>query len=168
MSRSVRFVALVAIAVALAVPAWAAGEREVEYVTLTFYGLDSRSKTLVDKAPLGDTPSKGDVIRLTLRLINSGSQFGKASGARVGSAVQTYTFTSRRKATVTQLATLPTGTIRTGGIADTQGFQQNLASRRRHENIREGRRNLRNDTDSERLPGSGLLPATSLVARRRR
>jgi hypothetical protein len=93
-------------------------------VTLTFYGLDSRSKTLVDKAPLGDTPSKGDVIRLTLKLVNSGRQFDKASGAKVGSAVQTYTFTSGRKATVAQLATLPTGTIRTRGVSNTQGFRQ--------------------------------------------
>ena len=108
----------------MAVPAEAAGDRQTEYLTLTFYGFDPRSKTLVDKAPLGDTPSKGDVIRRTLKLVNSGRQFGKVSGARVGSAVQTYTFTSGRKATVAQLATLPTGTIRTRGIADLQGFQQ--------------------------------------------
>ena len=123
--RVVRLIALAAASVVLiAVPANAARHSHMKTLKLTFYAEDGISKTLKDKAPFGDTPSKGDVIRLTLRLVNSGRQFGRASGATVGTAVQTYTFTSRSKATVRQLARLPTGTIRTSGILNVQGFTQ--------------------------------------------
>jgi hypothetical protein len=109
--------------VLIAVPANAASDEDARSLQLTFYGKELSSKTLKDTAPRG-TQSKGDLIRLTVSLVNSGRQFGRASGATVGTAVQTYSFRSRSKATVTQLAKLPTGTIRTSGIYDQQGFTQ--------------------------------------------
>jgi hypothetical protein len=123
--RLVRLIALAAATVVLsALPANAARDSDMRSLKLTFYAEDATSKTLKDSAPFGDTPTKGDVIRLTWRLVNSGRQFGRASGATVGTAVQTFTFTSRSKAAVTQLTRLPTGTIRTSGILDVQGFTQ--------------------------------------------
>jgi Dirigent-like protein len=66
------------------------------------------------------------VLRVTWRLDNSskGPQLGRLSGATVGTAVQTFQFTSATKATFSQLAKLPTGTIRTSGILNTQAFTQ--------------------------------------------
>ena len=99
--RLVRLIALAAATVVLsALPANAARDSDMRSLKLTFYAEDATSKTLKDSVPFGDTPTKGDVIRLTWRLVNSGRQFGRASGATVGTAVQTFTFTSRSKAAV--------------------------------------------------------------------
>ena len=120
-----RFLALIALSVvAMAVPATAADDGHTRSVQLAFFGEDSRTKTLVDKPPRGDTPSRGDVLRLTVTLVNSGRQLGRRTGATVGTAVQTYRFTSASKATFSQVATLPGGTIRSGGTLDIQGFTQ--------------------------------------------
>jgi hypothetical protein len=123
--RAMRLAAVVTfIVVAIAAPAAASPQQE--YVTLTFFGLDQRTKAILDMPPRGQNATKGDVRRWTLTLKNSGHQFSRASGAVVGRAVQTLTFVSRTKAKVTQVAYLPTGTIQSRGVFADQNFKHEL------------------------------------------
>jgi hypothetical protein len=72
-----------------------------------------RSETVVlkqhDVAPKG--ASKGDTIVQSDRLVNAAPQFGKKTGAVVGSDSGTLTFTSKHTATFAGTTRLPGGTL---------------------------------------------------------
>jgi hypothetical protein len=123
-----KLVAVVTSAAAAAgLVATAATAEDSKSVRLSFYGLNARLEVVVDRPPVGgDQGTKGDVLRLTLGLTNSRRQLGRGSGATVGKAVQTYTLLSRRKASVTQVATLPGGTIHSSGVVEGQAFKPTL------------------------------------------
>jgi hypothetical protein len=71
------------------------------------------SGRLIDKAPKG--ASKGDVLHVRDRLYNRAPQFGKPSGALVGSDQGTVTFLSASKAIAVGSANFPGGTVRFKG-----------------------------------------------------
>ena len=73
----------------------------------------SVSGSVKDKPPKG--LSKGDVYTGRSRLLNVVPQFGKGTGAPVGSDVSTLTLTSRTTGIVSGVAALPGGTLRFQG-----------------------------------------------------
>jgi hypothetical protein len=66
-----------------------------------------------DRAPKGT--SKGDTIEYRDRLVNAAAQFGKKTGAPVGSDHGTMTFTGPHTARFVGLAALPGGTVTLNG-----------------------------------------------------
>ena len=69
--------------------------------------------SFIDKTPKG--LSRGDLIHARFRLLNVVPQFGRKTGAPVGSERSTYTFLSPTRVTLSGTVALPGGSIRYGG-----------------------------------------------------
>lgn len=85
----------------------AGGEETITVISVTM------SVHRVDRLPKG--VSDGDTVSSTDRLLNKTSQFGKPSGARVGSDRGRFTYTSTHSATYAGEASLPGGTVTVRG-----------------------------------------------------
>ena len=94
---------------ALIVVPWspAAGGETITVISVT------TSVHHVDRLPKG--VSDGDMVSSTDRLLNARSQFGKPSGARVGSDHGSFTYTSTHSATYAGETSLPGGTLTVRG-----------------------------------------------------
>ena len=104
MGIRVLIVAVVALAVA--------GSASAKTMTIKVTSVSTLYKP-TDLAPKGT--SKGDTIEYRDRLLNAGAQFGKKTGAVVGSDHGTMTFTGAHTATFSGVAVLPGGTLRLSG-----------------------------------------------------
>jgi hypothetical protein len=104
-----RRAALLAVLGALAVPVGAHAEQ-----TLTIQLTSVVIKvTAVDRKPKGT--SKGDKVVQRNKLFNAVKQFGKVTGARVGTDQGTIVFTSAHTERYEGVTTLPGGTIKVKG-----------------------------------------------------
>jgi hypothetical protein len=115
-----------ALAVALLVPA-AAQARATETLVIKVTSVSVSQKTH-DVPPKGlpTTASKGDTIVLRDRLLNAANQFGKKTGARVGSDSGTMTYTSSGAARFDGVATLPGGTLTLKGRVYATSDRKNM------------------------------------------
>jgi hypothetical protein len=102
---------LVALAVALLIPA-AAQARAADTLVIKVTSVSISLQTH-DKAPKGmpTKASKGDTIVFHDNLLNAAVQFGKKSGAKVGTDGGTMTYTSDHSAKFLGTAHLPGGTL---------------------------------------------------------
>jgi hypothetical protein len=85
----------------------AGGEEKIMVVSVT------TSVHRVDRLPRG--VSDGDTISSTDRLLNATAQFGKPSGAHIGSDHGAFTYTSTHSANYAGEASLPGGTVTVRG-----------------------------------------------------
>lgn len=92
---------------AVSSPAAAGGAEEIAVISIT------TSVHRVDRLPKG--VSDGDTISSTDRLLNAKAQFGKLSGARIGSDHGRFTYTSTHSASYSGEASLPGGTVTVRG-----------------------------------------------------
>jgi len=105
---------------ALAWPAYAA--RTTSRATVTIRLISTPKRTVVNDVPPKTMRqgllSRGDTIRGTSVLRNQIAQFGRASGAIIGSDSFSITVTTPPRARVKAVVRLPVGTIRVAGEAD--------------------------------------------------
>lgn len=110
--------------ITVSVPATAALHRESKAVVIRVIADKPKWEVLVDRPPRGrDRATKGDVQRVTWRLTNTKPQFGRPSNAVVGSCVEILKQLSASKVSVTQVAKLPGGTIRSKGVIPDRTYQ---------------------------------------------
>lgn len=115
MRVTIRLVAALLAAVALVGADVAAAERSRTAAPPTVIRLISvtTKSSDTDKSPKG--PSKGDRSTASSRLVNAVAQFGKPSGATVGSDSGVFTVTSATTIHANGTARLPGGTLRFRG-----------------------------------------------------